>query len=242
MKTVADLMSPTPVTCRPDDDLATAAGRMRTHDHGALPVVDPDGYIAAMITDRDVCVAASIHARPLRELLVSSAMSSAVHTVRPSDALPDAMLVMKNHQLRRLPVVEHGGKLVGMITLGDLARAAGREGGGVTCEAVVATLAEIARPRSEAEMATQPHSATGTKRTLRDRVYDLMALRDSIRVRLHLAGMDARDRFHELEPKVEKLEHELVDVAESASERVEELLDRLTSSLRSVDRDTPQGR
>lgn len=121
---VEDLMT-TPVgTCRPYDGTDKGAKVMWEQDCGAVPVVDQDGRVLAMLTDRDICMAAFTQGRSLGEIRVSSAMSKRLFVCRGEDDVKDAEKNMRTHQVRRLPVVDAEGKLVGILSLSDLARQA----------------------------------------------------------------------------------------------------------------------
>jgi CBS domain-containing protein len=149
---VAQLMTRIVETCRPDDSLAVAAGKMWDHDIGCLPVVAPDGRVTGIVTDRDICMAGYIQGRPPSDIPVSVAMSKDLYACRPDDALIEAEETMRSHQVRRLPVIDGEGKLVGMISLNDLAREAerevGRKGRELTAQEVSATLAAVCTPRN----------------------------------------------------------------------------------------------
>jgi CBS domain-containing protein len=111
-------------TCRPYDSVSEAARIMWEQDCGAVPVVDGDGVALAMLTDRDVCMAAFTQGRPLTEIRVSSAMSQTLWSCRPEDDLLQAEAKMRSHRVRRLPVVDSERRLVGILSLSDLAREA----------------------------------------------------------------------------------------------------------------------
>jgi CBS domain-containing protein len=119
---VRDLMSPSPITCRPADDLRLAAQRMWEGDFGVLPVVDDAQKPIGVLTDRDICMAAYTRGGALAELSVAEAMSRRVCTCKPSHTLRSAMDLMVTHQVRRLPVVGDDGALVGIVSLADIAR------------------------------------------------------------------------------------------------------------------------
>ena len=87
---VREVMTPNPRTCGPDDTLQHAAQIMWEADCGCVPVVGADGQVLAMITDRDICMAAYTQGRPLGEILVSGAASHTVVTARESDPLETA--------------------------------------------------------------------------------------------------------------------------------------------------------
>jgi CBS domain-containing protein len=96
-------------------------------------------------------MAAYLQARPLRDVAVVSVMAPEPATCRDSHTLAAALGIMRARQLRRLPVVDGGGRLVGMVSLTDCARAAAVEHGGDGAEhlarAVARTLAAVGAPR-----------------------------------------------------------------------------------------------
>jgi CBS domain-containing protein len=122
-------MSTTLHTCSAGDTLAEAAQRMWSSDCGCLPVVDRDANdrVIGVITDRDICMSALFQGKPLAQLPVAGAMAREVRTCNPADATFAAERVMREARIRRLPVVDDDGSLVGMLTLADLAREAARE-------------------------------------------------------------------------------------------------------------------
>ena len=118
---VKDLMNPSVITIEPGSSAALAARLLSRHNVGALPVCTPDGRLRGMVTDRDIvlrCVAAEEDPAqtPVRDIMTRSCT-----TVSPQDDCREATRLMSLHQVRRLPVVENG-KLVGVISLGDVAR------------------------------------------------------------------------------------------------------------------------
>jgi len=119
-----DLMTRNVITCKRFERLSEAAQRMWEHDLGALPVVDDDGAPVGMLTDRDVCMAAYTRGVALEHLLVEGAMSRTIRTRKTTDTLRSLMDAMAMHQVRRMPIVSEEGKLVGIVTLADVARLA----------------------------------------------------------------------------------------------------------------------
>ncbi|MGC8518938.1 MAG: CBS domain-containing protein [Steroidobacteraceae bacterium] len=126
---VENIMSRDVHCCRAEDTLAHAAELMWRHDCGALPVCDrgDSQKLIGIITDRDICMHAMFGGKALAELSVAGGMSKTVHCLRPSDSLAQAERVMCESRVRRLPVIDHGGMLLGMLSLADLAREAARE-------------------------------------------------------------------------------------------------------------------
>jgi CBS domain-containing protein len=120
-------------------------------DCGALPVVDDDGHLAGIITDRDVCMTAYLRGVSLDQCDVGSAMTTAVVACGADDSLDQAQESMRAAQIRRLPVIDADGCPIGMLSLNDLALAAPRaENGrlGMRKESVLATLSAISQHRT----------------------------------------------------------------------------------------------
>lgn len=121
---VRDVMTQRVVTCAPSDTLNRAAQAMWESDCGALPIVDETGKLRGMLTDRDICMAAYTRGKPLSELSASGAMSTSIVSCHPGDTLRSVMDAMATHQIRRIPVLDEAGILVGIVSLADVARLA----------------------------------------------------------------------------------------------------------------------
>ena len=154
---VAQVMRQEVKTCHLQDTLNTAAEAMWDHDCGCVPVVDTEGHVIGMITDRDVCMAAYTQGRPLRALRVQDAMSKTVWACRAEDTVADAERIMRANQVHRLPVVDAGDRLIGILSLNDLAQEAGDEVGAkkreITFVEIGETLEAICKPRAPRTMA-----------------------------------------------------------------------------------------
>jgi CBS domain-containing protein len=126
---VEQLMTREAQACRPENTLEQAAQLMWTRDCGCLPVCGSDGSTQpiGMITDRDITMCALFQRKPLREISVSEAMSRQLRVCHAEDSLADAERAMREAKIRRLPVVDAQGNLIGMISLADMAREAARE-------------------------------------------------------------------------------------------------------------------
>jgi CBS-domain-containing membrane protein len=134
----------------PDDTLGTAAQIMWENDCGAVPVIESDGRLVGIVTDRDICMAAQLQGTPLHESRVSSAMARDVKTCSPRDTPVTVQAIMQQNKIRRVPVVDAQGRLVGIVTLGDLAYLVSRRpdgADGMTWTAVGHTLAAVSQPR-----------------------------------------------------------------------------------------------
>jgi CBS-domain-containing membrane protein len=155
---VQDAMSRGAMTCKLGDTLERAAQLMWELDLGCLPVVDDEERVVSMITDRDICMAAYTQGRRLREVVVRTAASNGVCAVKATDSLAAAEMLMRKHQLRRLPVVDAAGRAVGMLAINDLVRlsdAADHRGDELAPQGVVHTLASIGRSDERSAMAAE---------------------------------------------------------------------------------------
>src|SRR5262249_35225 len=139
---VGDLMRYDVETCRPHDSLRRAAELMWEANCGSLPVVDDDGCVIAIVTDRDLCMASCRAGRSPETTPVSRVACGEVLTVREGDTTETAEHIMRSHHVRRLPVVDAAGHAVGIVSLHDLARQAhwaASKGDRLTTESVVTT-------------------------------------------------------------------------------------------------------
>lgn len=160
--TVRELQTSDVKSCGRDTDLATVAKLMWDGDCGVVPVVTEDRKVIGMITDRDICMAAYTQGQRLGDIRVRAAMSGACHTAGPHDPVASAERTMQDNEVRRLPVVDEVGRVVGIVSLADITCEAARESnskrGDVTLEEVAVTLSAVSRPRNGGEL--QPVTAT----------------------------------------------------------------------------------
>jgi CBS domain-containing protein len=142
---VEQLMTKDVRACRPSQPLNCAAQILWEYDCGIVPVVDEEGLdkVVGTLTDRDICIAAYTQGRNLSESRVDSAMARKVYSCTPSATLEDAMQTMREAQVRRLPVVDEAGHLLGMISLADIAREAKAHAGSSALAAVGETFAAV---------------------------------------------------------------------------------------------------
>lgn len=143
-----DIMSASPMSCRPETDLAAAAMMMWDGDCGILPIITEDQKLRGVITDRDICIALGSRHRRAEEMTVQEVSNAAVFSCRPEDDIHKAMETMGLHQIRRLPVTGPGGNLVGMISMKDLVLAVakpekGRKAGELKGEEILKTFQDI---------------------------------------------------------------------------------------------------
>jgi CBS domain-containing protein len=103
------------------DSIRQAAELMVECDCGAIPVLSPDGKPIGIITDRDIVVRVIAKGQDLQNATVGDAMTSSVKSVRETDSIEDVRHVMSKNQVRRVPVVDNDAKIVGIVSLADLA-------------------------------------------------------------------------------------------------------------------------
>ena len=146
------LMSAEPVTCKADDSLKMAAGLMWDYDCGVLPVVDDEYRLVGIITDRDICMATYSQGAPPHEVVVERAMAATVASCYAEDTPLRVEELMRAHQVRRLPVVDPDGRVVGLVSINDLVRESGSLGDepaqkGMSPAEIVDTIAAIGESR-----------------------------------------------------------------------------------------------
>ena len=117
---IADIMTAFPEALSPEDTIQKAAKLMRDHDYGSIPIIDEIGALVGIVTDRDIVVQAIASGRGL-ETELSDCMTQRPDTIPKDLPLSDALRLMEKQQIRRLPVVENG-RLIGMVSLSDLAK------------------------------------------------------------------------------------------------------------------------
>lgn len=148
---IQDIMTQDVHSVGPADSLQVAAQLMWDHDCGAVPVVGGEGTVIGMVTDRDICMASLTQGRILTEIPVYLAMSHEAFTCYDDDSVEAAESIMREKQVRRLPVIDELGQLVGVLSLNDLARR-GRNlwsrSRGLRPSAVAQTLAAVCAPHA----------------------------------------------------------------------------------------------
>lgn len=121
-KRVADVMTENPQCATEQDTLEQAAKMMADHDCGAIPVVDSKGSrkVIGMITDRDITIRAVARGKN-GSTKVADAMTRKVHTVHENDPLDKVFKVMSEAKVRRVPVVNSAGEILGIVAIADVA-------------------------------------------------------------------------------------------------------------------------
>lgn len=132
---IADLMTQRPRAVTPQTTVQEAARLMEEEDVGSLPVVDEGTRLIGILTDRDVAV--RVVARGLdSDTTVGDVASRDVVALTPDHDLDDALKLMAREQVRRMPVVQNEGQLVGMLAQADIAHAGKEKATGEVVEAI----------------------------------------------------------------------------------------------------------
>jgi CBS domain-containing protein len=154
---IEELMTRSPVSCRPHETLRAVEQKMEGCNCGCLPVTAGDGSrrLVGIITDGDIRMAARVQRRSLEALPVEDAMEKDVFACNPGDDLAEALAIMQEARVRRLPVVDESERLLGVISLADLAREAEGEHGAITEAEIDKILATLSGTRAiEVEIVT----------------------------------------------------------------------------------------
>ena len=118
-----EVMTDNPVCCLPSDTVSQAARIMRREDVGPVPVVNDDQHkqLIGIVTDRDLALKVVAESRDPNHTMVSDVMTSTIIACRETDDASTAIKAMEEHQIRRVPVVDAEGKIVGIISQADVA-------------------------------------------------------------------------------------------------------------------------
>jgi len=139
-----DLMTRTVQTVHPFDRIERAARIMRECNCGALPVVDDTGHLIGMITDRDITIRLVARGRDIRNARVEDAMTDETFSCHLRDDVEDCVESMARHQVRRMPIVDDRGVVVGIVSQSDLAQHARNRHAGE--HQVAEFLSEVSEP------------------------------------------------------------------------------------------------
>jgi len=142
-----ELMSRDVITVNPNDLVGHAARLMRDYDCGSLPVVDREGRLIGMLTDRDISMRVVAHEADTRNTTVGDCMTDGAFACRADEPLRECMRHMSRHRIRRLPIVNDWGQVVGIVSQGDLARHAGNNPGQGERRAMADVLCAVSEPR-----------------------------------------------------------------------------------------------
>jgi CBS domain-containing protein len=143
---VRDIMTTDVSSCHPETRLADVAKTMWDRDCGVLPVVTSEGRVSGVITDRDICMAVATKGRTADRVSVHEVSAAKVYSCLPEDETSAALETMKTRQVRRLPVVDEQGHLIGILSMNDIVLHANAKRGVVPAE-IVSTLKGICEHR-----------------------------------------------------------------------------------------------
>lgn len=140
--TCADVMSKDPACCVPTDSAARVAKIMKTENVGSVPVCESrkSRKLVGIVTDRDLALHIVAEERDAGSTLVQDVMTRDPISCRPTDDLQGALDGMQRHQVRRIPVIDRNGELVGIIAQADIATRGGEP------KKTAKTVEEISRP------------------------------------------------------------------------------------------------
>jgi CBS domain-containing protein len=145
-----DIMTKKPDCCTREQTARDAAQVMRDRDCGCVPVVDDAGRVVGIETDRDLAVRV-IAAGKSNDARLGELMTASVECCGQDDDLRDVEQKMAELQVRRIPIVDAGGRCLGIISQADIARAASLVDGVVTGEEVALVVEQISQPRNRAK-------------------------------------------------------------------------------------------
>jgi len=123
MKKCSDVMTKNPTCCLPDDSVVKAAELMKSEDIGSIPVIEDEHTkkLVGIVTDRDLALEVVAKGHNPKTTNVADVMTRRMISCHAEDDLQMALDAMSHHQLRRIPVVDHDNKIVGIISQADVA-------------------------------------------------------------------------------------------------------------------------
>jgi CBS domain-containing protein len=125
--TCAEVMTPSPTACQPQHTTMDAAELMKREDCGLVPVTSENGKLIGVLTDRDIVVKVIAEGRDPRNTAVSEVMSTDLVTCLPQETIETVMEQMATRQVRRIPIIERDGSLVGIVAQADIATRLGMD-------------------------------------------------------------------------------------------------------------------
>ena len=134
-KSISEAMTAKPCAIDSDKSVAYAAQMMRDEDVGFAPIVEGDRLVGAL-TDRDIVTRVVAEGRDPQSVAVREVASTGLVTIGPQQDLDEALQLMASNKIRRLPVVEQDGRLVGVVAQADIAREAKEQQTGALVEEI----------------------------------------------------------------------------------------------------------
>ena len=135
MRNCQDVMTKSPATCGEMAPVVDAAKLMEKEGVGSIPVCE-DGRLVGIVTDRDIAMRVVAEGRDPQQTKIQDVMTRDPQTVSAEEPISRALEVMESRQVRRIPVIDGGGKLVGIIAQADIARLGNDDATGEVVEAI----------------------------------------------------------------------------------------------------------
>jgi CBS domain-containing protein len=142
-----ELMTRRVATVHPASSIERAARLMEECDCGALPVVGDNGVLVGMLSDRDITLRIVARGRDVRSAIVADCMTQHVYACYATESVAECMRQMAHHQVRRMPIVDERGRLVGIVSQSDLARHARDRGLPDERHAVAQVVGDVSLPQ-----------------------------------------------------------------------------------------------
>jgi CBS domain-containing protein len=117
---VKDVMTPDAKAIWLTESLADAARLMWENDCGVLPIIKDGRKVVGLVTDRDICMGSAMRDTNPSAISVEEVMTGQVYGVKPEDTIDQALQVMQQHRIRRLPVINPEGELEGILSMNDI--------------------------------------------------------------------------------------------------------------------------
>jgi CBS domain-containing protein len=117
---VKEVMTPDAKAIWITESLADAAKEMWENNCGALPIIKDGRKVVGMLTDRDICMGAAMRDRSASHISVEEIMNGVVYAAKPEEDVEHALQTMREHKIRRLPVLNPEGELEGIVSLNDI--------------------------------------------------------------------------------------------------------------------------
>jgi CBS domain-containing protein len=139
---VQDIMTTAPLSCGPEANLAELVHRMWQADCGIVPITDDAGRVLGVVTDRDIAVAAATRDKPPSHIRAAELLRHGAICCHVGDDVRAALVLMRQHRVRRLPVLGADGTLAGIVSMNDIVLEL-KPGCGLTPGEVIAALQAI---------------------------------------------------------------------------------------------------
>ena len=122
-----DIMTKNVKTCQEECKVKDAVQIMNDYNCGFVPVINKDNQLSGVVTDRDIAIHALLDGKDPEQMKIGEFMTKSIISAHPNDNIDLAIREMKENKVRRIPVVDDNNKVVGIISLGDVAVLSGEE-------------------------------------------------------------------------------------------------------------------